>query len=179
MALGQKAVTYDMLMESAIDNAVRFQQITNNLTPLDLQARATAQPGGQLGEFHGYQDEGYQPAREDGWFDADSVENCLTKLGFDLVRVRDNEAWCRGFSFNKGRFLINRANAHWFAIWKWSTDSSSWLLDSTYDYAQNLSTDYSSLRAVIQVEQGNELCTIFEIVENKDYQSSNDTLIFK
>jgi hypothetical protein len=88
MALGQKAVSYDMLMESAIDNAVMFQQITNNLTQHDLQARATALPGGQLGEFRGYQDEGYQPAREDGWFDADSVENCLRKLGFDFVRFQ-------------------------------------------------------------------------------------------
>jgi hypothetical protein len=132
-----------------------------------------------LGEFHGYLDEGYQPAREDGWFDADSVENCLRKLGFDLIRVRNNEAWCREFHSVKGRFIINRANVHWFAIWKWSTDSSSWLLDSTYDYAQNLSTDYSSLRAIIQVEQANELCTIFEIVENSIYQTSNKTQIFK
>jgi hypothetical protein len=179
MALGQKAVSYEMLMEAAIDNAVTFQQITNNLTPHDLQARATAQPCGHLGEFNGYNDEGYQPAREDGWFDADSVENCLRKIGFDFVRVRNNEAWCRDFHSIKGRFIINRANVHWFAIWKWSTDSSSWLLDSINDYARDLPTDYSSLRAIIEVdEQRNELCTIFEIIENADYQTSNKTSIF-
>jgi hypothetical protein len=33
MALGKRAVSYEMLMESAIDNAVMFQQLTNNLTP--------------------------------------------------------------------------------------------------------------------------------------------------
>jgi hypothetical protein len=45
-----------MLMEAVIHNYFMFKQITNNLTPHDMRARATAKSGGQLGEFRSYQD---------------------------------------------------------------------------------------------------------------------------